>query len=50
MRDGGCYAGNRLLVADRGRMATVNVGGIVAAVAVRSSGGGFVDVNATVSV
>jgi hypothetical protein len=49
-RDGGCYAGNRIVVADRGRMVAVNVGGIVVAVAISGSGsgGGVGDVNARV--
>ena len=47
VRDGGHYAGNRM-VADRGRMAVGNVGGIVAAVAAGGSGGGVGDVNARV--
>jgi hypothetical protein len=40
-RDGGGYAGNHIVVANRGRRAAVNVGGIVAAVAVNGSSGGF---------
>ena len=46
--DGGCYAGDRIIVADRERMAAVNVGGIVAAVSVGGSGGGLWDFNARV--
>ena len=42
------YAGNRIVVANRGRMAAVNLGGIVTAVAVGGSGGGFGVVNARV--
>ncbi len=48
MRDGGHYAGNHIVVADCGKMAAVNVGSIVAAVAVGCSGGGFGDVDARV--
>ena len=47
-REGGRYAGDRIDVADRGRMAAVDVGGIVTAVAVGSSGIGFRDIDARV--
>ena len=47
-RDGGRYAGNRIVIADCGRMAIINVGGIIAAVAIGGSGGGFGDVDAHV--
>ena len=49
-RGGGPYAGDRIVVADRGsgRMAAVDVGGIIAAVAVSSSNGGSGDVDARV--
>ena len=47
-RDSGRYAGDRIVVADRGRMAAVYVGGIVAAVAIGGSDGGFGDVDARV--
>ena len=47
-RDGGWYAGNRIVVADRGRMAAIDIGGIVAAVAVGGSDGGFGDMDTPV--
>ena len=47
-RDGGCYADDHAIVANHGRMAAIDVGGIVAAIAVGSSGGGFGDVNVCV--
>ncbi len=47
-RGDGRYAGKHIFVANFGRMATIDVGGIVVAVAVGSSGGGFGDVNARV--
>ena len=47
-RDGGCYAGDRIVVANCRRMATVDIGGIVVAIAVGGSGGVFGDVDARV--
>ena len=47
-RDGGRYASNRIIVADHGRMAANNDGGIVVAIAGSGSGGGFGDVHARV--
>ena len=40
-KDGGGYAGDHNVVADCGRMAAINVGGIVTAVAVGGSSGGI---------
>ena len=48
MRDGGCYAGNPIVIADCGRMAAINVGGIVVAIAIGGSVSGFGDVDACV--
>ena len=48
VRDSGCYAGHCNVVANQGRMAAINIGGIIAAVAVSGSGGGFGGVDARV--
>ena len=47
-RDGGCYAVNRIVGANCGWMAAVNVGGMVAAVPIGGSSGGVGGVNARV--
>ncbi len=44
----GPYADNHIVFADRGRIVAVNIGGIVAAVAVSGSSDGLGDVNARV--